>query len=109
MFNIDKYKYMGDKVKERLEEAFRALGDKTRLEILELLVKGETCSCTLINKLPISQPTLSYHLKKIKDVGLTETKREGTWIKHKINKETINELIDYLVYLRDMESVKCNL
>jgi ArsR family transcriptional regulator len=107
MFNIDKYEYIGDKVKERLSKAFKTLGDATRLEILELLVKGETCGCTLINQLPISQPTLSYHLKKIKDAGLTETNRDGTWIKHKISKKKLDELINYLTLLRDGEEETC--
>jgi len=47
---------------ERMTKYFKILSDPTRLEIVELLLKGETCGCTLIDKLPISQPTLSYHL-----------------------------------------------
>lgn len=40
---------------------FKALSDDNRLTILKLLIQGETCGCTLIDKLPITQPTLSYH------------------------------------------------
>ena len=50
---------------------FKALSDENRLKIFELLIDGETCGCTLIDKLTIKQPTLSYHLKTLADSGLT--------------------------------------
>ncbi len=86
---------------------FKILSDANRLEIVELLIKGETCGCTLIDKLPISQPTLSYHLKLLTNSGLATAKREGNWIKHFIDKEKINEMITYLETLRDMETNQC--
>ncbi|NCU33595.1 MAG: transcriptional regulator, partial [Candidatus Moranbacteria bacterium] len=47
----------------------KALSDENRLTILELLIRGETCGCTLIDKLPITQPTMSYHLRTLSDSG----------------------------------------
>ncbi|MFW5838697.1 MAG: ArsR/SmtB family transcription factor [Bacillota bacterium] len=90
-------------------EYFKVLSDKHRLEIIELLLKGETCGCTLIDKIPVSQPTLSYHLKIITASGLATSKREGNWIKHYINKDKIDELIDFLKQLRDTEAEECRL
>lgn len=94
---------------EQMIEYFKVLSDKNRLEIVKLLLQGETCGCTLIEKLPISQPTLSYHLKMITTSGLATTKREGNWIKHHIDKNKINEMIAFLEQLRDTEVEKCNL
>ncbi|MCF7927213.1 MAG: metalloregulator ArsR/SmtB family transcription factor [Candidatus Izimaplasma sp.] len=87
----------------------KVMADPNRLEIIELLLKGETCGCTLIDKLPISQPTLSYHLKTITKSGLAKPKRDGNWIKYTVNRDKIDELIKYLEQLRDMEAEQCSL
>lgn len=75
---------------------FKALSDDNRLKILELLIQGETCGCTLIDKLPITQPTLSYHLKTLTEAGLTKAYREGNWIKHHVDLKKIDEIIQFL-------------
>lgn len=79
---------------------FKALSDDHRLTILKLLIQGETCGCTLIDKLPISQPTLSYHLRQLTDAGLTTSHREGNWIKHHVNHSSIDEMIAFLTELK---------
>jgi ArsR family transcriptional regulator len=94
---------------KKMVEYFKILSDENRLEIVKLLLQGETCGCTLIDKVPISQPTLSYHLKQLTNVGLAKAKREGNWIKHFIDRDKINEMIDYLIELRDMEAKQCSL
>lgn len=94
---------------DKIIEYFKVLSDKNRLEIVELLLKGETCGCTLIDKVPVSQPTLSYHLKTITASGLATSKREGNWIKHYINKDKINDIIHFLERLRDTEAEECSL
>jgi ArsR family transcriptional regulator len=108
--NIDKYQYrLENMMKSNLTEYFKALSDPNRLEIIELLLKGETCGCTLIDKLPISQPTLSYHLKNLRKSGLSTSKREGNWIKHYIDRDKLDEMIQYLTNLRDIEAKECKL
>ncbi|MBN2540572.1 MAG: winged helix-turn-helix transcriptional regulator [Bacilli bacterium] len=92
-----------------ISECFKVLSDPNRLEIIELLLQGETCGCTLIDKLSISQPTLSYHLKNITNCGLATSKRDGNWIKHYIDRNKIDEMIQFLVSLRDMEVEECKL
>jgi ArsR family transcriptional regulator len=87
---------------------FKALSDDNRLKILELLIKGETCGCTLIHKLPITQPTLSYHLKILTDVGLTIQFKEGTWVKHHVDKNVLDQLILFLTNLKEAKET-CNL
>lgn len=94
---------------EKKAEYFRVLADENRLKIIELLLKGETCSCTLIDKLPITQPTLSYHLSMLANSGLATTKRDGNKIEHFINRDKLDELIAFLQDLRDTEAQACNI
>ncbi|MDA3932571.1 MAG: metalloregulator ArsR/SmtB family transcription factor [Tenericutes bacterium] len=94
---------------KQILEYFKVLADPNRMEIVELLLKGETCGCTLIDKLSITQPTLSYHLKTITVAGLASARRDGNWIKHFINRDKINDMIQYLEQLRDMEEEQCSL
>jgi len=88
---------------------FKVLSDPNRIKILELLIKGDTCGCTLIDKLPISQPTLSYHLKMISKAGLVTSKKEGTWIKYFVNKEKLTSIINFISEIRDIEVEQCNI
>lgn len=94
---------------DKYAKLFKVLADENRLKIIELLIKGETCGCTLVDKLPISQPTLSYHLKLISEVGLADSKREGNWIKYYINKSMLSEINQFILQLRDSEADKCSL
>jgi ArsR family transcriptional regulator len=87
---------------------FKALSDENRLKIYELLIDGETCGCTLIDKLTIKQPTLSYHLKTLADSGLTTTTKEGVWVKHHVDKQKIDDMIEYLVQLKNRKAT-CDL
>ncbi|QWB95705.1 metalloregulator ArsR/SmtB family transcription factor [Mycoplasmatota bacterium] len=96
-------------MEKELVKNFKVFSDENRMEIVELLLKGETCGCTLIDKLDISQPTLSYHLKYITSSGLATTRRDGNWIKYTIDRSKINDMIKYLEQLRDMESTTCSL
>lgn len=89
--------------KEHASNLFKVLSDPNRLLILKRLIDGETCGCTLIDNLDISQPTLSYHLKTLSDNGLTKTKKEGTWKKHTVNTALIDELITFLIDLKSSE------
>jgi ArsR family transcriptional regulator len=66
---------------ERLAAAFRALGDPVRLRLLGVLLNaraGEVCACDLTGPLNRSQPTVSHHLKVLRDAGLVTATRRGT-------------------------------
>lgn len=83
-----------------LANLFKALSDEHRLKMLQLLATGETCGCTLIEKLPITQPTMSYHLRQLTDANVIISNKEGIWKKHQINIETIDEMIAFLTELK---------
>ena len=66
---------------QRLIGAFKALADPTRLEILRLIraQTGPTCVCDIVDHFELAQPTISHHLKVLKDAGLLVHTRVGIW------------------------------
>jgi ArsR family transcriptional regulator len=83
---------------------FRALGDETRLRLLEQLRGGEQCVCDLTDELEASQPRLSFHLKTLKDAGLVTDRRAGRWVYYAINPEALATLERVLSGLRPTRS-----
>jgi|SRR5512134_1136357 ArsR family transcriptional regulator, arsenate/arsenite/antimonite-responsive transcriptional repressor len=79
---------------------FRALGDETRLRLLEQLHGGEQCVCDLTDELEASQSRLSFHLKTLKDAGLVTDRREGRWVYYAINPEALATLEGVLAGLQ---------
>lgn len=66
---------------------FKAFCDVNRLQILEQLRTGEKCSCVLLEKLQISQSTLSYHMKILCDSGVVVGRADGKWTHYGISEE----------------------
>lgn len=63
-----------------LARAFRALGDETRLGIVRLLGQArEVCVCHLAEGFPLGQPTISHHLKVLREAGLVDFRKRGLW------------------------------
>lgn len=58
---------------------FKAFSDEKRLEILSFLKYGEKCACELIEKMGISQSSLSYHMKILCESGIVSSREEGKW------------------------------
>ena len=71
-----------------LTQLFRALGDETRLRIVALLVHGELCVCHLEKALDLSQPNASRQLGILKNAGIVDSRRDGTWVYYALNKQT---------------------
>lgn len=65
----------------------KALADENRLAVLELLKDGEKCACVLLEKLSISQSTLSHHMKILCDSGIVDYRKDGVWIHYSISEE----------------------
>lgn len=95
-------------MKKEIASLFKALSDPNRLIILERLVQGETCGCTLQDNLDITQPTMSYHLNMLTNLKLTTTKKEGVWKKHYVDYDQIDDMIAYLEHLKALKG-SCNL
>jgi ArsR family transcriptional regulator len=85
---------------ERAATLFRALGDPTRLGIIEKLRGGEQCVCDLTDALEAGQSRLSFHLKCLKDAGVLRDRREGRWVYYALNPEAISEIESTIAALR---------
>ena len=66
---------------------FKAYGDENRIKILQLLSTGEKCACKLLEELPVTQPTLSHHMKILCDSGVVIGRKEGKWMHYSISEE----------------------
>ncbi|MFF5209574.1 ArsR/SmtB family transcription factor [Streptosporangium sp. NPDC000396] len=78
-----------------LAQVFKALGDPVRLRILSIVAGhagGEACVCDLTASFALSQPTISHHLKVLKEVGLLTSERRASWVYYRIVPETLAEL-----------------
>ncbi|MDR2145687.1 MAG: metalloregulator ArsR/SmtB family transcription factor [Tannerella sp.] len=74
----------------------KALGHPARVAIVEYLVKTNACICgDIVNELPLAQPTVSQHLKELKNAGLIKGNIEGNAICYCINEKTFNTLKEY--------------
>lgn len=80
---------------EQLAKLLKAVADPARLQLLSLIKSspgGSSCVCELTEPLGLSQPTVSHHLKVLKDAGLITRERRGTWAWFTINNERLSEL-----------------
>lgn len=68
---------------------FKALADPTRVRIISLLARSEEpiCVCDITACFPLGQPTISYHLKLLRDAGLVDCRREGLWCYYYIRED----------------------
>jgi ArsR family transcriptional regulator len=77
--------------RERLAAQFKALGDPTRLAIVNCLASdGETCVCDF--DVGLSQPTISHHLRILREAGLVTAERRGTWMHYRLVPEAVRDL-----------------
>lgn len=74
----------------------KAIADETRLKIVDMLSCGELCANDILEKLNISQSTLSYHMKLLTETNLIYGRREGAWMRYTINPKKSEELIGFL-------------
>ncbi|MGV1007286.1 MAG: ArsR/SmtB family transcription factor [Dermatophilaceae bacterium] len=75
-----------------LSAVFKALADPTRIRLLQYLARsggGTVCACHLPAALGISQPTLSFHMKKLHEGGLVHRHRHGRWVHYTVRSETL--------------------
>lgn len=72
---------------EKTASLLKVLGDKTRLSMIGLLNEEECCVCELVEIYQMSQPSVSQHLRKLRDAGLVKERRKGQWIFYSLNKQ----------------------
>src|ERR671929_1321773 len=79
---------------ERLAEVAKALADPIRVQLIDVLRKhaGRVCVCELVPLFDVSQPTLSHHLKKLRDAGIVGVERRGLWAYYYVNPDALEDL-----------------
>ena len=77
---------------------FGVLADSTRLRLLSLIAAaGEACAaCDLVEPLGVSQPTVSHHLKVLREAGLVESRKEGRWVYYCLNRDALETLEEFV-------------
>jgi ArsR family transcriptional regulator len=72
----------------------RALGDETRLEMVGLLAahKDELCVCDIESQFHLRQPTISHHLRILREAGVVTAERRGTWVYYALSKDVAAKL-----------------
>lgn len=79
--------------REDLAGRFKALADPTRVAIVNMLAGAEeVCVCVFANELGLSQPTISHHLRILREAGLVQARKAGTWAYYRLVPETVVEL-----------------
>jgi ArsR family transcriptional regulator len=82
----------------RMAQVAKALGDPVRLALVDVLRKhaGKVCVCELVPLFDLSQPTVSHHLKVLRDAGIVGSEREGLWAYYYVISDALKELSAWL-------------
>ncbi|MFT8928408.1 MAG: metalloregulator ArsR/SmtB family transcription factor [Sporolactobacillus sp.] len=94
-----------------VSQVLKLLGDETRLTIVALLMNRDLCVCELQEAFDKSQPAISQHLRKLKDVGLVTEARKSQWVYYSLNKNSVfYSLIKYVTeFIPDQSDKICQI
>ena len=83
---------------ERMAAIAKALGDPIRLQLVDVLRKhaGKVCVCELVPLFELSQPTVSHHLKVLREAGIVDSERRGLWAYYYVRPDALQELTAWL-------------
>jgi ArsR family transcriptional regulator len=83
---------------DRMGAIAKALGDPIRMQLVDVLRKhaGKVCVCELVPLFDLSQPTVSHHLKVLREAGIVGSERRGLWAYYYVNPEALEELSAWL-------------
>ena len=86
----------------------KALADPVRLRLLSVVAShsgGEACVCDLSVGIDVSQPTISHHLKVLRDAGFLESERRASWVYYSVVPETLRNLSSLMSVAADVDAV----
>ncbi len=83
---------------ERMAAVAKALGDPIRMQLVDVLRKhaGKVCVCELVPLFDLSQPTVSHHLKVLREAGIVGSERNGLWAYYYVEPGAVEELSSWL-------------
>jgi ArsR family transcriptional regulator, arsenate/arsenite/antimonite-responsive transcriptional repressor len=82
----------------RMAKVAKALGDPIRVQLVDVLRRhpGQACVCELVPLFDLSQPTVSHHLKVLRDAGIIGSERRGLWSFYYVNPESLEQMSAWL-------------
>jgi DNA-binding transcriptional ArsR family regulator len=92
--DVARRKMLNESERERLSNLFKAMGDPTRLKIMQGLRNGEMCVCDLACFLEISESAVSHQLRTLRQLSLVTNRREGAVLYYRLNDAHIEQLIN---------------
>lgn len=83
---------------ERMATVLKALADPVRLQLVDVLRKhaGKVCVCELVPLFDLSQPTVSHHLKVLRQAGIVDSERQGLWAYYFVKTDALKEVSAWL-------------
>src|SRR5438270_4368166 len=83
---------------QRMAAIAKALGDPVRIQLVDVLLRhaGKVCVCELVPLFDLSQPTVSHHLKVLRQAGIVGAEREGLWAYYYVIPDALKELSQWL-------------
>lgn len=90
---------IGEEAAAGLAPVFKALGDPVRLRLVSLIGArqgGEVCVCDLSSAFDLTQPTISHHLKVLREAGLIDSERRGTWVYYRLIPAALERIAELL-------------
>jgi len=100
---VPRVRLRGKTVKQ-IASLFKGLADETRLEILGLLAaaQSEVCACHIEEHIKhLSQPTISHHLKLLREEGLVTAERRGTWVYYTLDKSLLSRVKQFIEAIKE--------
>jgi ArsR family transcriptional regulator, arsenate/arsenite/antimonite-responsive transcriptional repressor len=86
---------IGESAVAGLAQVFKALGDPVRLRLVSLIGAhqgGEVCVCELTDAFALTQPTISHHLKVLREAGIITSQRRGTWVYYRLEPAVLDRM-----------------
>jgi ArsR family transcriptional regulator len=90
---------------DELVPLFKAVADPMRLRLLSLIAcheGGESCVCDLLDAFDVTAPSVSYHLKILREAGLISSERRGTWVYYRVNPDMLARMSAVLAPAADL-------
>jgi len=83
---------------ERMATVAKALGDPIRMQLVDVLRKhaGQVCVCELVPLFDLTQPTISHHLRVLREAGIVGSERRGLWAYYYVNPDAMEEVSRWL-------------
>jgi len=87
-----------------MSDAFKAMADPTRREILRLLGKQDMTAGEIADRFDMTKPSISHHLSILKDAGLIEDERHGQFITYSLNTTVLEQVVGWIYELVDRKT-----